>query len=45
MMKNAIAIEDIAELPTPGVSWEMEGADATYAGKVAVIVIVAILIL
>jgi len=44
-MKSTIAIDDIAELSTPGVSWELEGADATYAGKVVVIVVVAILVL
>lgn len=44
-MKSHIAIDQIAELPTPGVSWELEGADATYAGKVAVIIVVAIIVL
>lgn len=45
MKTNSLSLNDIPELSAPGLSWEMEGADATYAGKVAVIIIVAIIVL
>lgn len=44
MNMSPIAIDDIDSLPTAGVSWELEGADATYAGKVLVIIIVVVIL-
>ena len=45
LTKRKIDIDLIDQLSGEGVSWEVQGADATYLGKVAVIIIVAIIVL
>jgi hypothetical protein len=42
---RTLEINSIDQFSGESVSWEMEGVDATYLGKIAVIVIVAIIVL
>jgi len=43
--KRKIDIDSIDQLIGEGPAWEVEGVDATFLGKVAVIVIVAVIVL
>ena len=43
--KRKIDIDSIDQLVGEGAAWEVEGVNATYLGKVVVIVVVAILVL
>lgn len=43
--KRKIDIDSLDQLVGEGPAWEVDGVDATYLGKVAVIVVVAIIVL